>query len=538
MARNQVVNIGTAGIVKDIKPHLLPAEVWTDGRNVRFESQKCVGMGGVAKVLAANVTGLLNCGLVIGVSDKQYLYTNGTQVFKYAPPGPAVNISRLVGGVYSETADNLFDIAMYNGYALFNNGIDLPQVWNPASANLVDLPNWDTSWKTSRLKNFKGILIAIGMVEGSTVYTQRIRWSHPAEAGFVPSSWDAASADFDAGIFDFPDTDTGDLVNGAVLGERFYVYKERAIHALTYVGGQNIFNRNLVTDQVGLAVPRSLAAIPTTKAGVPYHFFADGEGFYLMDGLKAQPFFREVFRNEILKIVNPDTYRKRSFSVVHPREQELWFCVPEAGANYATIAFCFNYATNTYGIRELSGASNIVSGIGINFAVAGVVETVDFSDATVFSDDVGFESTSFTEGKELLLEASPVLTNLFAVDQGTLDYDLAPYPRYIEKVSLAAIKNDPRNYAATIQDYMRRKLCTAVITKLYNGSSCLIRVGAQETDRDPITWGTELPTSIHYRQDLPEPISGRFLSFRFSSQGQEPFELGGFDYELDVLGEF
>jgi hypothetical protein len=223
--------------------------------------------------------------------------------------------------------------------------------------------------------------------------------------------------------------------------------------------------------------------------------------------------------------------------VVHPRAQEVWFCVPEAGAEYPTLAFCFNYQTYTYSIRELSGTANIVSSIGLDYTEGVVVSDLTHSDDTLFEDDVGYYDTATTPSKGLLLEASPVLENLYSVDQGTLDYDGQPYPRWVEKVSIAAVKNDPRNYSATIQDYAHRKLCSAVIPKLYAGD-CLIQVGAQETDRDAVMWSDDLPAQASYRKDLPTPVSGRFLSFRFKSLGEEEFALGGFDYELDVLGEF
>lgn len=194
--------------------------------------------------------------------------------------------------------------------------------------------------------------------------------------------------------------------------------------------------------------------------------------------------------------------------------------------------------TNTYSIRELSGASNIVSGIGSSYSVTTTTAAdLTFGDDTFFGDDVGFPDTITVGGKELLLEASPVLQNLFALDQGVLNYDLTPYARWVEKVSIASVKNDPRNYAATIQDYSKRKLCTAVVAKVYEGS-LLVKVGAQERDTDVVTWGSSLLASGHYRLDLAQPVSGRFISFRFDSQGAEAFSFGGFDYEIDVLGEF
>lgn len=536
MARNIVQGVGSAGINRDVKPQFLPSQVWSDGRNIRFEKDKCFGMGGVSKILASPVTNLLNVGIATSATTKFLLYTIGTKVYSYDGV-TTTDITRTVGGNYSETIDDLFQIQMYNGLCLLNNSIDIPQQWGFTGA-LTALTNWNTNWTCGSLRPFKSLLIAMNMVETATLRPHRLRWSDPADPGAVPSSWDETDPTKEAGILDFADTEKGYIVDGLELGDRFYVYKQGSIWSMNYVGGTTTFARNNIANNVGLHVKRSLVEIPTSKQGLRYHFFASNNGFYVMDGQKVTPVFEDVFKRDIAKIIDTDNYLNRSFSVINQKNNEVWFCVPEDGEEYATKAYCMNYLNNTYTIRDLSGASNIVSGISYSSTAGTIIEPLLFSDGTSFSDTSGFSNTEITPSEVSIIEASPVLDNLYFVDTGVKNYDLTDYPVYVERVSLPTIKNDTRNPEAEVQDYSSRKMVSTVIPKLYGGKVKL-QVGRQELENDSITWSSEfIVSNTKYKHDLNKPISGRFLSFRFLSYADEAFCLAGFDYELNVLGEF
>lgn len=539
MARNTVTDVGIAGIIRDIKPQLLPPSVWSDGRNVRFKKTKVYGMGGVEAVLGSTVTNLLNVGLISSAVTKYTIYTTGGKVFSYDGVS-TFDITRAVGGDYSEDGDNLFDINVSNGIGLLNNGIDLPQQWDPSVGSnlLTALANWDTNWTAQKIVPFKALLVALNMTESASPLPHKMRWSHPAEPGAVPSTWDETDATKEAGEFSFPDTDKGELVNGRQMGETLYVYKEGSIWAVTYVGGNAILAARRLTEDIGISVPRSLVNLPFTKSGRRFQFFAGDENFFMNDGVTVTPVFEEIFRDEILTLRDATNYKSRSFSVVNYAENELWYCIPESGADYATLAICINYANNTYTLRELSGAANIVAGIGVDAVGAAALSDLPFSDDTFFSDDTGFFNQEVVPGRSVVIEASPSNEQLYYLDTGSLDYDGGAYPRYVRRQSIPTIKNDSRNPDATIVDYSKRQSVSSIVPKLYGGSA-RVKVGIQERENTPVSWVVDevINTGV-YRHDLSQPVSGRFISFEFSNVGSADFEIGGFDYEIDVLGEF
>jgi hypothetical protein len=537
-ARNTVHNVGRAGLVKDTKPHLLPSEFWTDARNVRFEPNKVFAMGGVEEVRAK--TGLLSVGLISSPTTNFFVYSTGGQIFAWDGTTEA-DITREAGGNYSDDIDNLFDIFGYNGFGVFNNGIDVPQQWGASfvSGALTPLSNWDSTWQAKSLRPFKSFLIALNITEDGTPYPHKMRWSDPAEPGAVPSSWDETDATKEAGEFNFSDVSRGVLVDGRELGDRFFVYKEGAIWVFEYTGGLSVFSRRLLVDNIGLRVRRSLVNLPLfgpNKNAV--QFFVGDENFYVMDGLRLTPVWENVFKNEILKVVDLDLWATRGFSVVNYRENEVWFCVPEKGSEYCNLAFTLNYVNGTSSIRSLSGASTIVSGIGIYSSTASVQEDIPFSDETYFSDDTGYYDLIVTQGSSIIVEASPVLESMYYLDVGMSDYDGSPYYSYVAREAIATIKNDSRNEKADIVDYNRRKMVVSLTPKLYENSIGL-KVGSQENDVEAITWtDLGLVTPEEYKFFFNEPISGRFISFQFYSIPNSTLELAGFDYEVAVLGEF
>lgn len=539
--RNSVNGVGTLGIVRDTKPQLLPYNVWSDGRNVRFTKNRCYGMGGVVAGLATAKTGLLNVGIVNSPTQDYTIYTTGTKVYSW-DGSTEHDITRTVGGDYSEDADNLFNIQSFNGFGVLNNnGVDTPQLWNPTaggSTDLVALTNWNANWLTKRLRPFKAFLVAMNMTESSTLYPHKLRWSHPAEAGAVPSSWDETDATKDAGEFNFPDTEYGELVDGLELGNRFFIYKEGSIWAMSFVSGAAIFDLDPLVRSIGLQVPRSLVEIPNYKGSQPVHFFAGDESFYIMDGIRPIPVFEEVFEKEILALRDPTHYKTRSFTAVNPRHEEVWFCIPESGAEYATLAFCLNYVNGTYSIRELSGATKIISGFGVQFSQSTAVAELPYSDETLFSDDTGFADVENLPGVSVILEASPNNEMFYYLETGALDYDETPFVRYVERVGMATVQADPRRPESLREDYNVRKQVDRFTPKIVTGSA-QVYVGRQETEMDPVAYldPVVVDSSVH-SQYLSTPLSGRFIAFKWESLGEDDFAIAGFDYNVEILGEW
>lgn len=536
MPKNTVHNVGSLGIVRDIKPQLLPPEVWSDGRNVRFRNGRVEGMGGVVEIVPEIPIDIQNVGLVTGVESTFVLFTDLGKIYAYT----GFETTDVSGTSYNERLDNLFEFKVFNGVITANQENNVPQQWDGDTANtFANLTNWDTAWRTRKLRLFGNIWIALRMVENSVRYDHKMRWSHPAEPGAVPSTWDDADATKNAGSFSFGDTENGIIVDGMELAGRFFIYKENAIWALTNVPGPSIFSRQKLLQGVGIDVERSLLYVPKGVQNNAMHFFAGAESFYLFDGVRLHIVFEDIFKKEYLDIRNSTNYRVRSFSVLNRDESEIWFCFPTGTNDFCDRALVLNYNTNKYTIRNLGGSSIIVSGIKISAAGESVKsQIIPYADGTFFEDGTGHLVLTQVPAGSSIIEATPATGKAYGLDTGTLDYDGEAYPRYVTKQSIATVKHDSRDPDATIVDYSRRKLVKEVVPKLYSGRVEL-EIGTQETENETVEWEySTLLADSQYKHDLVTPVSGRFISFRFSSVKEEDFELGGFDYSVELLGMF
>ena len=97
--RRTVEGVGRAGIVRDIKSQLLPLSVWSDGRNVRFEQNRCFNMGGVVPMFEDPLAVLpIWCGFANGPVNRYLLYSNGPKLYSWDTVG--VNEITKSGGDY------------------------------------------------------------------------------------------------------------------------------------------------------------------------------------------------------------------------------------------------------------------------------------------------------------------------------------------------------------------------------------------------------------------------------------------------------
>jgi len=534
ISKGTVSGVGTKGISRDAKPSELPPEYFTDGRNIRFVGNRAELMGGVLEVNLPGIS-VFSLGIVPGAVDSYILFTDRFEIYAF-DAFDTFPVGRVSG--YTETPDNFFHFEIYNGLALGNNFTDIPQVWDINRDNkFQNLPLWDTTWRTRYLRPSGAFLFALNMTEAGVRYEHKIRWSAAAEPGAVPNSWDEADPTTEAGTYSFPDTMNGRITGGLELDRRFLVYKEGAIWQLSYVGGTQIFSRDNLTMNVGLSIPRSLVHVPNGPQGRQYHFFAGQDGFYLTDGNTVDQVFDKVFREEYLALADLNISHKRAFSVVNYRASEIWFCFPESGATYATLAFIFNYKDQTYAIRELNQTFNMVSGASLVGAASQQSEDVPyFEDAALFNDGAGYYHVNVFAGSSTLIESCPLEGKAYYSDFGSLDYDEGVYAGWVERQTLPLVKYDTRDPQAKIVEYGRLKQVEEVIPKVFLGQVRL-EIGVQDLENEAISWiYNEVLDDTQYKHDLTTPVIGRFISFRFSSLAGEEFKLSGFDYMVSLWG--
>jgi len=265
-----------------------------------------------------------------------------------------------VSGPYTGGPQNRWQGEVFNGVGIFNNGVDIPQMWPGmgVQTKLQDLANWPTDLRARWVRPFGFFLVAGWMIESNVDRPYRVRWSHPAAPGTIPASWALADPTKDSGEIDLAETPDY-VVDGLALGDLFMVYKERTVWGMQYVGGSQIFNFWQVLFERGLLWSDCVQAFPGG------HFAVGQDDIYVHNGQRGsdKSVVQDRIKKWIFNQIDSDSFYN-CFTLVNRSENEIWFCFPESGETFATIALVWNWTTGAWGFRDLPG---------IPFASAGVV---------------------------------------------------------------------------------------------------------------------------------------------------------------------
>jgi hypothetical protein len=240
-----------AGLQTDLLPHEMADGALEVARNVSVKSGHVMRMAGRANIGPDYPDGhaphyLLSYQsttqrLVIGAGLTR-IYTNDFVT--------TADVSRTVGGAYTGTADDRWAGGVLHGIAVLTNGKDLPQARGD-TGSFENLANWPSTTRCDVIRPFRNYLIALNITEGGQKQPFLVKWSHAADPGTLPTSWDTSNPALDAG--DFPLSEGADkIVDGLTQGDAFIIYKESSIYRMTYTGGGTVFQFDQISSQHGL----------------------------------------------------------------------------------------------------------------------------------------------------------------------------------------------------------------------------------------------------------------------------------------------
>jgi hypothetical protein len=341
--------LGKFGVIKDIEPQELPPENFTDAQNIRFTSEGVKSVRGDRRAMA---TGLTRAKWLIQVppSDRP-IWVYGDETILAAYDGVVHNDITRAGQAYSGNSVQRWNGSLFSGMLIVNNTIDVPQLWSnfDISQPMVDLPNWPSELRCKFLRPFKNFLIAGNLTEGASEYPFRIRWSHPAQPGAVPASWVTNNPAYDSRQVDLGQT-KHELVDSLDMGDINILYREKSAWGMQFVGGQSKFRLWQILDNDGLLWRDCVQP-------VPWGHVAWGQNdIYTHNGQKnsSKSIIKDKIRKWLFSLISPENYRN-CFTMLHEQENEIWFCLPEIGAEFATFAMIWNYDNYGIGFRDLPG---------------------------------------------------------------------------------------------------------------------------------------------------------------------------------------
>lgn len=520
-------NLGAKGIITDMAPNELPLDAWSYGKNVRFTplgvertlgNQNVYGTPAVEPLQAFRTAIGTNIAWSYWGSAKAYS-TDGTTQY---------DITRATGGDYTVNQKRKWNGGNFNGLVVANNGYDVPQVWGPTtfSTKAIPLANWPASFSANVLRPFGNFLVAMDLTVSSVAKPTALRWSHPADPGAVPASWDIADATKDAGEWYLNET-PGKVVDLVSMRSDGIVYKMDSIHRMQYIGGVYIFKFSKLSSTVGM--PASRCAVEA-RPGV--HIFWTGDDMVMFDGQSFASVIESKCKRRLQNI--PDSTYESAYMVYNPQKAEVWFCYPEDESNpyKATTALVFNWLTQAWGIRELTG--------GFNFITLGAVEPVVAATVDDWNSDSGqWDNDTVSWGESAVSRTSLRLlggntTNLTYEDTG-FTFNGSAFESCVERVAFGIPfdQNQP-------PDISTWKFCREIWPRMTGdiGTEVEVTIGSMSEISDTVIWDT--PQTFVLGQDVKVncTISGRMFALRFRSTGTGNWKLHGYDLEVNRAGGY
>lgn len=521
MARISVQNIGKTGVIKDRAAHLLQLDAWTDSNNVRFLDKNITRFTGFSSIFGTPTVAPQFIIMVPTASAVFWIYTSLTQA--YAWDGASHTQITRIASPYTATFGRQWNGGVFGGVLVLNNESDVPQYWptiNPAT-KLIDLINWPLADRCRVLRPFKAFLVAYGYTLAGSSKPHRVRWSHSADPGTVPTSWDIADETKDAGEVDLTDVQSGIILDAVPLQDYMVIYKENSTWIQRFIGGSSIFKFDTVLATSGLLATR--CACPIKKGS--RHFLHNGYELIEFDGQNPRAITDDRWARFLRRELDPVNY-VNSFVFDHPDVNEAWFCYPTAGQTLPNKALVWNYEEDTLYSRDFLGV----------FAARGVVPgTTPFTwNTTPYTwDNDPLTWDALSQGNRTVI-VDPTNTKIYQLEDG-LTFNGVNFTSYVEKVGLAITGVD--RFGANVIDIGARKMLKRIWPKV-TGGPIQIRTGAQEDLQAPIVWSAPVAFDPTLGQQYVDfTTNGRLLSWRFEETQGRFWQLEGFEFEMEVLGE-
>jgi len=515
-------DLGSIGVIKDVPAHMLPPEAWSLGENVRIIDDSIGRIGGQTQVFGTPTVTPQFLVAVNAPAQQLWVYTSLTKA--YVTDGIThTNITRQTAGVdvnYTAGAGQNWNSTFIGGILILNNGSDVPQFWaTPTVATkLADLTNWPATLRARVLRSFGPYLIALNTTLGGANAPHNMRWSHPADPGAVPSSWDITDPTVDAGSIDFPDVESGIILDGLPLQGRFYVYKENSVWRVRAVGGRFIFDQDAFLETIGLLCSRAVAVTGDGKR----HIFMGQDNMWLHDGNNAIAILDKKHKRALFGSIDVTSFAT-SFFTIYPLRDEAWFCYPETGNTFPNRAIIVNYKTG----QVTEGDCNW------RHSATGIIQTSDAELWSTASGDWDSDTKAWSTAerrKVVLVNTADVKFQL--MDDGTTR-DGTVFTGTVQRTGLGLIGR--KRNGEWIEDFTQRKLVTRVWPKA-SGGTFSIRVGSSERPDGAVVWNSSQTFDPSTQQYVDVCVEGPAIAIEYS--GQTPFKIDGYKIELELTGNF
>lgn len=356
---------------------------------------------------------------------------DATDLYELASGSTWTNRTRSSGGDYALGTTDRWRFATFGDRLIAVNGVDAPQYidMSTAATNFAALAGTPGAAKYVAAY---GEFVFLGNLAASAF---TIKWSAIGDSeGWTPGTGQSDEQEFaDGGII------TGLVATRGAL----YVFQEKCIRRVVYVGGDLIMRIDKLIDGIGCIEPNSVASWGQLM------FFLSEDGWYMFDG-ESQPlaFGANKFDDWFLDDSERGYWYNMS-AVIDPR-RKLFACgyasTGHAGAGLPDSIFFYNYATGGPSYARVD--HQILSAAQSTFtSLDDLTDDLD-ADYSISFDDPYYQGGAFYFG------AFTTANKLGTFSGSNLEATLAHSPTAIfdgERASVEWIKPIADTTAATIE---------------------------------------------------------------------------------------
>lgn len=540
-----VRNLGGAGIVSDIHPYDLPPNVFSAGVNVRFENGT-VSRGPVAR----------------GVFDLTAFDPEFTPSYMFNVPPAVTGVESLVAigsnfdKAYEIVGQTVVDItapemvaagdpdapithSFLGAVTYINRRSHVPFMRRQADITFTPLTNWDPDWRCAVLRPYKDFLIALDVRKGAAEFPQMVKWSDITGYGDEPPSWDATLTTNSAGENVLNEM-KGRILDGQTLRDTFMLYGENEVWAMTYTGGQFIFDFRKRFDDVGVIAPNCVVEVDGQ------HYVFDRNDIIVHDGASKRSIVHGINKDFIYRGLIRDL-QHLSFVTHNPTLNEISFCYPSqdrltgfsnptTGCNRAAV---FNYRRNSwtfYDLPNVRSATNAVIATGQSWDDTAPATWQDIG-GTFMGDG------SFNDRHHVFVSRADPSMGISAnrligfdlINGGRLSKPVVPEllkDAFVERVGLDLDEN-----GVQISAYKSLLKIYPQIALIGTGGNTTLQFGANDVSAVSPAWDNErsFDPATDYQVDVRR--AGRYLSHRLRHTGNSDFSYSGFDATIKVRGK-
>lgn len=379
------------------------------------------------------------------------------------------------------------------------------------ATDLISNTWFDKGFKCNVIRAHKQFLFALNLIEGTTELPNAYRWSHPADINGIPFTWDETDLSAIAGK-DAIGADSGDIIDGATAGDSFCIYSERGVVALDFVGDEFVWRKRQISTISGLLAKDCVVEVDGNN------FFISNGDVLVNDGRSITSLMTNRVRKNFASSIDTVNYRN-SYAIKLKHENEIWFCIPTNDSIFANLAYIYNWADNTWSIRDIpsdvshSTYSKISAGLRTWDTIEGTWDTV----TGIWS---GSNDSPFLNG---IVGVVPELGSaLFELHSNKY---LNPIDSVIERLGIMFDQTDVK--VTTI---------TRVYPHMQGSGTVLIEIGSHDFANSAVRWKPGVLFNIGVDRKIDVRTTGELHAYRLTSVGNNTFFFNGLTFEYENNG--